>query len=149
MLHTYGIYSSFFVKFYGTIIYEISKVIFMKFLVWLLYKTALHIAIEKGNRKIVKLLLENESIDVNIKSKAEHKRKFLKEKVANIIILVEQKTGLHLAIEKAEKEIVDILLLNRNIDANMNYQSEKRSHFFQDFQIRRMKYDISPIHFFI
>lgn len=31
----------------------------------------------KLNLEVVNLLLENESIDANIKSKAEHKRKFL------------------------------------------------------------------------
>lgn len=32
------------------------------------YKTALHIAIEQGNSKIVTFLLQSEDIDVNIKS---------------------------------------------------------------------------------
>lgn len=40
----------------------------MKFSIFIFYKTALHIAIEQGNSKIVTFLLSRPEIDVNIKS---------------------------------------------------------------------------------
>lgn len=44
----------------------------MKLNVFCFYKTALYIAVENRNEKIVKLLLSHKDIDVNIKSIFQH-----------------------------------------------------------------------------
>ena len=40
----------------------------MEFILWLIYKTLLHLAIEKDNNEVVKNLLLHEEIDINIKT---------------------------------------------------------------------------------
>lgn len=39
----------------------------IKFIIYFFHKSALNIAVEKGNAKIVELLLSNKQIDVNFK----------------------------------------------------------------------------------
>ena len=40
--------------------------ILMKFLYNIIYKTALYLAVEKGNIEIVRLLLTNDKLDINL-----------------------------------------------------------------------------------
>ncbi|KAK8847051.1 hypothetical protein M9Y10_019626 [Tritrichomonas musculus] len=70
--------------------------------------SALHIAIEKENIDIVKLLLKKPEIDVNQQCIRYHYNYKVKETL----------TPLHIAIEKENCEIVELLLQNPNIDVN-------------------------------
>ena len=72
-------------------------------------KAALHYAIEKENIDIIKLLLENEKIDINIIS------------LSGAIEYVE-KTPLIIAVELENIEIIEILLENKNIDIDYHSQ---------------------------
>lgn len=78
--------------------------------------SALHIAIEKENIDILKLLLSCKNIDVNA--------------VTDIFIYPNelQKSALHIAVEKENLEIVEILLNCKNADVNlyMNQNSTER-----------------------
>ncbi|KAK8841958.1 hypothetical protein M9Y10_026914 [Tritrichomonas musculus] len=71
-------------------------------------RTALHIAIEKENIEIVKILLTRKDIDINF---------YWKSKIESYLI-DDKKTALHLAVEKSNVEIVKLLLLYQNIDVN-------------------------------
>ena len=51
------------------ILYEIkNKKIFYEVFFFSIYRTALHVAVEKENLEIVKLLLSNKNIDINQRS---------------------------------------------------------------------------------
>lgn len=80
------------------------------------HKTALYIAIEKGNIEIVKLLLKNEKIDVNISNRI----KWHESGTDNCNQY--EKTALFLAIEKENIEIIELLLSNNKIDVNITNQ---------------------------
>ena len=71
-------------------------------------RTALHVAIEKENIEMVKILLTRKDIDINL---------YWKSKNENCLI-DDKKTALHLAVEKSNVEIVKLLLLYQNIDVN-------------------------------
>lgn len=75
--------------------------------------TALNIAIKEQRIEIIKLLLENENIDVNAKS-------FVRQKSQT-----EEKTALHLAVEKGNQEIIKILLNQPKIDINAKDENWK------------------------
>ena len=68
--------------------------------------TALHVAIEKENIEIIKLLLTRKDIDVNCLAIIFKGPK------------LHQKTALHIAVENENAEIVKLLLSNQNIDVN-------------------------------
>ncbi|KAK8839044.1 hypothetical protein M9Y10_032510 [Tritrichomonas musculus] len=70
-------------------------------------KTPLYIACKKGNFEIVQLLVENEAIDVNMKSI----KKMSSEK--------RELTPLYAAIKSGNMKIVQLLLDHKNIDINM------------------------------
>lgn len=69
--------------------------------------TPLYAAVNKGNIPIIKLLLENDKIDVN----------YLNNQHRNSQII--KKTALYLAVEKGKVEIVKLLITNKNIDVNI------------------------------
>ena len=73
-------------------------------------KTPLYMAVQMRNIKIVKLLLSNPSIDVNIKLV---KTQFDEEEV------ISEKTLLYLAVELNNEKIVNLLLSDPNIDVNI------------------------------
>lgn len=93
-------------------------------------KTALNVAIEKGNIDIVKLLLSNPKIDINIVSNEYNyfsgNREILKEKYA--------KTALFKAVEKENVEIVKLLLERPEININFKEYYE-RMWYFQSYDI--------------
>ena len=71
-------------------------------------KSALYMAVEDGNIEIAKLLLSNDTIDVNLSmSKTESS--------GNHII----KSPLYAAIEKRRNQMVKLLLSNDKIDVNL------------------------------
>lgn len=72
-------------------------------------KTALHIAVEKDQYKIISLLLDHKKVDVNIKS---IKRKVIKDK--NYILLLEEVPVIHLA----GFMMAGIVLKRKDIDIN-------------------------------
>lgn len=53
----------------------------MKYQIFNFQKTALHVAVQKGNIKIVQLLLANKKIDVNILCILKHDFFFIKFKI--------------------------------------------------------------------
>lgn len=73
-------------------------------------KTSLHLAVEKGNIEIVKLLLNHCKIDVNCREKYVLIKPLLK--------IYTQKTALQIAIEKKRIDIVEMLLEKRSISIN-------------------------------
>lgn len=73
-------------------------------------KTALHLAVEKNDIEIVKLLLNYSKIDVNKREKYQLIKPLLK--------IDAQKTALQIAIEKKEIDIVKLLLEQQSISIN-------------------------------
>lgn len=73
-------------------------------------KTALYLAVEIKNIEIIKLLLSNERINVNILNKSESGNK----------------TTLHLAVEKEYIEIIKLLLNNKEIEINIEDDQGKK-----------------------
>lgn len=74
-------------------------------------KTALHIAVEKGNIEIVKILLSFKKIDVNYIMSL--------YKLPNLY----NETPLHIAVRNGNVEIVKLLLSCKNIDLNIYWKS--------------------------
>ena len=75
-------------------------------------KTALFISIEKNNEEILKLLLSNKNIDVNIRNKYINKSE---SKLSDGETLeIKEKTALYFAVEKGNSNIVELLLQNEN-----------------------------------
>ena len=77
--------------------------------------TALYVAAKNGSTDVVKLLLSNENIDVNIIN--------VEREIDQFIV---EKTALCAAIEYNNNDIVELLLSNKNIDVNI--LDKKRSH---------------------
>lgn len=76
-------------------------------------ETALHIAVENKYSKIVEILLDYHSVDVNIRTMHDNDGS------------IEQKTALHIAIEKNNLEIIKLLLECKMIDVNIkSYNSD-------------------------
>ena len=80
-------------------------------------QTALHIAIKNKNIEIVKLLLANEKIDVNIQLYS-HSNEDGKNDETNESII--KKTFLYYAIENDSVELVKLLLNNEKTDVNLS-----------------------------
>ena len=85
-------------------------------------RTALFMAIEKGNIEIIKLLLNNDKLDINVINEFYNGTYFVDE------------TVLHVAIEKENIEIIKLLLNNDKLDVNtfrseVNYDGEKTALF--------------------
>lgn len=111
-------------------------------------KTPLYIAVEKGNKEIVSLLLAKNDIDINIKSgilteTIEHyeykkKKKKSSKTKKNSQMIKERKTALHKAVELNNSEIISLLLQNQNI--NLNIKDENGLipiEYVQDDQIKQ------------
>ncbi|KAK8846392.1 hypothetical protein M9Y10_020409 [Tritrichomonas musculus] len=73
-------------------------------------KTSLYFAIEKGDERIIKLLLSNKNIDINQESVIENNYFYKKE--------INQKSPLFLAVEKENEEIVRLLLEHEDLEIN-------------------------------
>lgn len=74
------------------------------------YKTALYIAVEKEYYEIIKLLLENKKLDVNIPAKFETQKYFETfEKYKT------ESTPLHNAIKNRNVRIIELLLQKENV----------------------------------
>lgn len=84
-----------------------------------LEKTALHIAVEKENIKLVQLLLERPEIDVNILFKETHKYECTESKDEIDPFDYIQKTALYIAVQNGNEEIINLLLANPKIDVNI------------------------------
>lgn len=84
-----------------------------------LEKTALHIAVEKENIKLVQLLLERPEIDVNILFKETHKYECTESKDEIDPFDYIQKTALYNAVQNGNEEIINLLLANPKIDVNI------------------------------
>ena len=88
-------------------------------------KTAFFIAVEKGNIEVVKLLLKNKNLDINLMNHEEHKISWLYQGWANTILYEPHnwksfhKNALHIAIEKENIEILNLLLQNEKLDVNI------------------------------
>ena len=67
-------------------------------------------AVEKENLKIIKLLLSNDKIDVNIINKSNN----------------DEKSTLHLAVQNKNIDIIRFLLSFKNIDFNVKDDKEKK-----------------------
>lgn len=78
-------------------------------------KTALQIAIEKNDLEIFQILLSNNKINVNIKSKTYYE----KEKEHTYL----EKTPLFIAIEQGNLTIIQQLLSKEDIDINEKVNS--------------------------
>ena len=76
----------------------------------LLYKTALYLAVEKKNLKIIKLLLSNDKIDVNIINKSSK----------------DEKSSLHLAVQRESIEIIKSLLSFKKTKINIKDSQGKK-----------------------
>lgn len=97
---------------------------------YVLNKTALHAAILKQNKLIVKILLANSKIDVNssykyyrienysTKTATYYYDKGYKEINNKVYKIESEKTPLYMAIESGNIEIVKLLLTNSKIDIN-------------------------------
>lgn len=102
----------------------------MAFQIFLFNKTPLYLAVEKGNTDIVKLLLSNNDIKVNLSNILIHY--ILMELIDIYFILINKyfdwvfklffyKTPLYLAVEKDNLDIVKLLLTNQSIDVSHGY----------------------------
>ena len=86
--------------------------------------TAHFLAVEKKNVEIVKILLENDKLDINKFSNKYLKKDGKKEEYGKIEEY--EKTALYLAVEKQNAEIIRLLIDNDKIDLNIvnrNYKS--------------------------
>ena len=70
-------------------------------------QSALHLAVMKGNVEIVKLLLSNENIDVNVFNHI------------NETDYEDENTALYTAVKNGKLKIVNLLLSHKNIDVNI------------------------------
>lgn len=95
--------------------------------------TALHMAIEKGNLEMVRLLLTNPKIDINARKIFKLKKQLLNIKY--------QKTPLQIAIEKKYVDIVKLLLEQASISIN-----ERTPYAFDRTPSIRMEYDENDAH---
>lgn len=80
------------------------------------------LAVEKGNLKMVESLLNHPEIDVNIKSivtKANKAVYIIKNNLNTIYILKLNMAPLHIAVEKGNSEIVEILLSSPKTNVNI------------------------------
>ena len=80
-------------------------------------KSVLHIAIQNGNPEIVELLLSNKKIDVNLHSelfRQTYELDYMKDEE-----ILQKNTGLHIAIEKNNVEVIKLLLFNEKINVNL------------------------------
>lgn len=86
--------------------------------------TPLFFAIDKNDNEIIKLLLERPDLDVNIKSNIQKNYIFTEIESKKLIDgsnvgRNEEKTALHLAIERNNVEIIKLLLERKELDINM------------------------------
>ena len=84
-------------------------------------ETALNCAIYNGNNEIVKLLLEQKGIDINIPSVIRQSRSMSVQDVMHEDI----KTALIFAIENENIEIIQLLLSFDDIDVNLQYENKE------------------------
>lgn len=80
--------------------------------------TLLHHAIDKGNTKIVKILLDNPNIDINKHSYLWKEGKTYHTEPSILIIIFINKTPLYFAVEKGNPDIIQLLLSNPKIYVN-------------------------------
>ena len=86
-------------------------------------RAAYHIAIEKSSFEIISLLLTHPKIDINAKSI--NYSILLNDDNDYIIYKYEEKTSLHIAIEKRNLKILQFLLNHQEIDINSKYLYRK------------------------
>ncbi len=81
-------------------------------------RTALYLAVLKENTEIIKLLLENKRIDVNVINTSTFDTAWDKGDVY-FTEYKKERTALYLAVQKRNIEIINLLLSNNNIDVNI------------------------------
>lgn len=84
--------------------------------------TSLHYAVENGKEEMVKLLLSNNKIDVNMISKTMANIEWSPEAESKYESELD-KTALHIAVENEKEEIVKMLLEHNDIDVNIPCKS--------------------------
>ena len=118
-------------------------------------RTALYLAVKKGNIDIIKFLLENEKIDLNIinvshemknSSNNELEENWWVEKESySSKFVIHEETVLFLAIEEGNNEIIKLLLENPKTDLNkistVHYHVDK----YQDDDKDDDKYEVTPL----
>lgn len=95
-------------------------------------KNPLHLAIEKGNIEIVKLLLQCEKIDIN--SLKIYKTYGDDDECYSNWLKITEQTPLHVAIEQNNIEIINLLLKNNKIDVNLLQTKLNGTISFDDFE---------------
>lgn len=94
--------------------------------------TSLHTAVEKENIEIVRLLLSNEKININLQNIFEKKyflfikfqKKLFFQFNSSLNLLIKftkyiHKTALHIAVEKGNLDIIKLLLQRKEIDTSI------------------------------
>ena len=120
-------------------------------------KTAFYLAVEKGNLELIKKMLSNEKVDINIVKKSE--TKIYDEKDAYVAatdseiqetIETEFKTALYYAVENEKLELLNLLLSNESIDVNLACKSDEyyRLAYYNENRMEN-KYEVEKAPFYL
>lgn len=103
-------------------------------------KTALYLAIEQEKLTIVQQLLSHSNIDVNclsIRKYCAMRNPNDEQSIDHNYWNTQAKGPIHIAIEKKNQEIVQLLLNHRNIDINLVYLYEGGWNFLEKYSIKK------------
>ena len=120
-------------------------------------KTAFYLAVEKGNLELIKKMLSNDKVDINIIKKSEtkindDKDAYVEATDSEIQETIETvfKTALYFAVENEKLELLNLLLSNESIDVNLACKSDEyyRLAYFNENRMEH-KYEVEKTPFYL